>query len=83
MPSHDPADMSIDDRLDELAGLLAAGSLRFNRRTAAFRRPLPRAREVRKPRQIGLAIPSKTRPCVNHVNGRESAMDMEMTWARR
>lgn len=39
MPRHDPFDpaaMSIDDRLDELAALLAAGFLRLKRRTGCL-----------------------------------------------
>ena len=33
MNLNDPADMSIDDRLEDLAALLAAGFLRLKRRT--------------------------------------------------
>lgn len=39
MPRHDPFDpaaMSIDDRLDELAALLAVGYLRLKRRTGCL-----------------------------------------------
>lgn len=39
MPRHDPCDpavMSIDDRLDELAALLAIGYLRLKRRTGCL-----------------------------------------------
>ena len=34
--TNDPADMSIDDRLDELTTLLAAGFLRLKRRTGCL-----------------------------------------------
>jgi len=36
MHRDDPADMSIDERLDELASLLAAGFLRLKRRTGCL-----------------------------------------------
>jgi hypothetical protein len=36
MHHDDPADMSIDDRLEELAALLAAGFLRLKRRTGCL-----------------------------------------------
>jgi hypothetical protein len=36
MHRDDPADMSIDERLDELTSLLAAGFLRFKRRTGCL-----------------------------------------------
>lgn len=36
---HDPADMSIDDRLEEIAALLAAGFLRLKRRTGCLPTP--------------------------------------------
>ncbi|MBN1942405.1 MAG: hypothetical protein JW849_03835 [Phycisphaerae bacterium] len=36
MFTDDPADMSIDDRLDELTALLAAGFLRLKRRTGCL-----------------------------------------------
>ncbi len=36
MFTDDPADMSIDDRLDELAALLATGFLRLKRRTGCL-----------------------------------------------
>lgn len=36
MHRDDPADMSIDDRLDEVAGILAAGFLRHKRRTGCL-----------------------------------------------
>jgi hypothetical protein len=36
MFNDDPANMSIDDRLDELAALLAAGFLRLKRRTGCL-----------------------------------------------
>lgn len=36
MHRDDPADMSIDDRLDELAYLLATGFLRLKRRTGCL-----------------------------------------------
>ena len=36
MPTDDPAHISIDDRLNELAALLAAGFLRLKRRTGCI-----------------------------------------------
>ena len=36
MHHNDPADMSIDERLDEVASLLAAGYLRLKRRTGCL-----------------------------------------------
>lgn len=36
MNRNDPADMSIDQRLDEIAALLAAGFLRLKRRTGCL-----------------------------------------------
>jgi len=36
MPRNDPADMSVDERLDELASLLAAGFLQLKRRTGCL-----------------------------------------------
>jgi hypothetical protein len=39
MHHDDTADMSIDDRLEELAGLLAAGFLRLKRRTGCLPTP--------------------------------------------
>lgn len=36
MPRNDPADMSVDERLDEFASLLAAGFLRLKRRTGCL-----------------------------------------------
>ena len=36
MHHDDPADMSIDDRVEELAALLAAGFLRLKRRTGCI-----------------------------------------------
>ena len=39
MNHDDPADMSIDDRLEELAALLAAGFLRLKRRTGCLPPP--------------------------------------------
>jgi hypothetical protein len=36
MPRNDPADMSVDERLDEIASLLAAGFLRLKRRTGCL-----------------------------------------------
>jgi len=36
MHHDDPTDMSIDDRLEELAALLAAGFLRLKRRTGCL-----------------------------------------------
>jgi len=41
----DPADMSIDDRLEELAGLLAAGFLRLKRRTGCLPPPTSESAE--------------------------------------
>ena len=36
MPRNDPADMSVDERLDELASLLAAGFLRLKLRNGCL-----------------------------------------------
>ena len=50
MHRDDPADMSIDERLDEIASLLAVGFLRLKRRTgclppdAVSLKPLPHGR---------------------------------------
>ena len=44
----DPADMSIDDRLEELVALLAAGFLRLKRRTGCL--PPPTSESAESPR---------------------------------
>ena len=48
MFNDDPADMSIDDRLDELAMLLAAGFLRLKRRTGCLQPPASESAESSK-----------------------------------
>ena len=68
MHHDDPADMSIDDRLKELATLVAVGFLRRSIAPAAFPRPHTRARRVRKPRQIPLGGLRNPRLSVPHVD---------------
>ena len=45
MHCDDPANMSIDDRLEELATLLAAGFVRFKRRTGCLPPPASESAE--------------------------------------
>ncbi len=64
MNRDDPADMSIDDRLEELTALLAAGFLRLKRRTGCLPPPASeRAESSKTPSDSAWPSPENSALC--------------------